>query len=263
MPVKNGISVFVTVGGAKLQEFVPEDVAEDAELVLEDEIEDADCYVESELFTGVSYKKIIYEKYAGGVEEVPWPVTPYKVKVINQSGSAACWATVFVDGVKVKRVHLKGGEHKEVDGFEEADGTKEFVFSLPRFAESEKDRVDDSRTSDVGKIKVLVQEATYMRKEIRAGDSRDNLLDFSSANKKDANKCTKGKYTMSTTTTGNTIRARAKAQPYNKQTEHTIWSIGPTKAEFCIKYRMREVLEMMGLKAKKPAKNSMAAKAPA
>ena len=38
---------------------------------------------------------------------------------------------------------------------------------------------------------------------------------------------------------------------------------GRAQAEFCIKYRMREVLEMMGLKAKKPAKNSMAAKAPA
>lgn len=254
MPVKNGISVFVTVGGAKLQEYIPEEVA-DAELVL-DEVEDADCYVESELFTGVSYKKIIYEKYAGGVEEVPWPVTPYKVKVINQSGSAACWATVFVDGVKVKRLHLKGGEQKEVDGFEEADGTKELVFSLPRFAESEKDRVADSRTSDVGKIKVLVQEAKYMRNEMRAGEH--DLSDFTSANKKDANKCTKGKYTMSTTTTGNTIRARSKAQPYSKPASTAIWSIGPTKAEFCLKYRMREVLEMMGLKAKKPVKNSMA-----
>ena len=38
---------------------------------------------------------------------------------------------------------------------------------------------------------------------------------------------------------------------------------GRAQAEFCIKYRMREVLEMMGLKAKKPEKNSMAAKATA
>ena len=34
----------------------------------------------------MSYKKIIYEKYAGGVEEVPWPVTPYKVKVRRPVG---------------------------------------------------------------------------------------------------------------------------------------------------------------------------------
>ena len=57
--------------------------------------------------------------------------TPWRVQVINQSGSAACWATVFVDGVKVKRLHLKGGEQKEVDGFEEADGTKVCPWPVP------------------------------------------------------------------------------------------------------------------------------------
>lgn len=97
-----------------------------------------------------------------------WPVTPYTVKVFNHTGSAA-WVKLEIDGVQTnnKRHSTHGnvvqpGGSRVFEGFELDDGTREFLFSLPRFAKDETDRLDKSRHKDVGIIKVTTWSADFV-----------------------------------------------------------------------------------------------------
>eukprot|EP00040_Diaphanoeca_grandis_P011268 m.57715 g.57715 ORF g.57715 m.57715 type:complete len:255 (-) comp22426_c0_seq1:141-905(-) len=246
MVKKGGFRVDVVVDKKNIQEYLPQNAVgeSDPDLVLT--TDNADAYVESNLRTPASYDKIMYETYVGGIEEVPWPVTPYSVKVQNESGVAAWW-TLEVDGHRVTKKLVKPREACTLDGFEEVDGTKEFVFSLPRFAETETDRIDKARETNVGTIRCQMHKATFEETRTQV-QSDKKASSFHSANKKDANGVTKGKFTMSTTQAGKTLRTK----------KHTtgprlvsIWAIGESLADIKIKYRMGDVLERMGLKEKK------------
>ena len=73
---------------------------------------DGRYYVESNLWTPVSYKQRVRELAYGEVEEQEWPVTPYQIKVYTQSHCPLSWLDVYVDGVRVSKHVLKGGESR-------------------------------------------------------------------------------------------------------------------------------------------------------
>lgn len=50
--------------------------------------------------------------------------------------------------------------------FEETTGVKEFLFSLPRFARDEKDKLKKERYSDIGTIKVTCWKAEFQGHEM-------------------------------------------------------------------------------------------------
>lgn len=218
--------------------------------------DDTDCYVESMLNTQVTYMKLIEETYQGEKESSKWPVTPYTVKVQNDTADNM-WCAVYVDGHQANNTAfcefgsiVKPGEEKVIDGFEETTGVKEFLFSLPRFARDEKDKLKKERYSDIGTIKVTCWKAEFQGHEMRTAQSKSS---FNSANKKDAHKVTKGNYLMSTTQAGKSIRSN----PYGKMPRQTtVWTHGDVLADFKIKYRMDRTLEQMGIEVQKQPKGT-------
>lgn len=136
-------------------------------------------------------------------------------------------------------------------GFSDDRKTKEFLFSLPRFAQDEVrvdfchylitnlfiqgDRIAAGRKTEIGTIKVQRFAATFVRKEYRDSRSKHHHgIDFSQANKKDASDITGGGYTMSTTKVGRVIEETTS----DHSGMVTIWDIGEQLGELIVHYHM-------------------------
>ena len=206
---------------------------------------------------------------------------------------------VFVDGVKVKSFGLKRGESKLVPpppsmymcivsvpkyylyliascrivpGFPDKDGAhKEFLFSLPRFADDavstitiiadcvmdsnlvcvcvyvQDDRVERERNCKIGKIEVVRYEATFSHREIRAASSKQ--VDFTQANKKDVKEVTRNEYCMTTTRQGKLIR---RETPYSRSRETDVWNTGAELDKLQIEYHMTQTLLDWGIQPIQP-----------
>lgn len=96
MPRDAKFSFSVLIGGRPVPEYKQND----------------ETYVESNLFTPYSYKQEVRELVNGEVETQEWPVTPYEVQVFLNPKMPTSWFDVFIDGVKVSKLLLKGGQHK-------------------------------------------------------------------------------------------------------------------------------------------------------
>ena len=132
--------------------------------------------------------------------------------------------------------------YRIIQGFNDKDGIREFLFALPRFAANREDRLDKKRQAKIGTIEIVRCEASFVREEYRP--VRDTSFD--QANKKDAFRVTEGKYTMSTTKKGRYIH---RAAPYDVQLKK-LWKVGPECGRLTLRYRMGHTLEDMGVTLK-------------
>ena len=113
---------------------------------------------------------------------------------------------------------------------------------FPPVSQLQEDKLESKRRSRIGTIEVVRFEASYVRDEYRPV----NDTSFNQANKKDAFKVTKGKYTMSTTKKGRYIH---RSTPYDVQLKK-LWRVGKESGRITINYRMGHTLKEMGLELK-------------
>jgi len=99
------------------------------------------------------------EQTKQGEEVGKWPVTPYTVLVRN-IGSKKLHSYLRVDGTHIESRSILPGEHFKYEGFRGETERREFLFSLPRFARDESDRVSNARRSELGTITVAIRQPT-------------------------------------------------------------------------------------------------------
>jgi len=137
-------------------------------------------------------------------ETAKWPATPYTL-MCRSFADEAVHVRVFVDGVMVDKSILTPDTWNtlHVKGFETADGEiKQFLFSFPRFARDEKDRLDMNRLNKLGTITATFHPAWFDREDYC--ERSTVVADFTQANKKDADLAGHNNQ-MSTTRMGDTI----------------------------------------------------------
>jgi hypothetical protein len=111
-------------------------------------------------------------------------VTPYTVRVVCHALHNVC-CVVEVDGVEVHGVALvPHNSSSTVKGFDTNDGVKEFLFSFPRYARDEYDRMDAARLRRLGTIVARFHPTDDG--EQRMGYNHRTIADFTQGNKKDA-----------------------------------------------------------------------------
>jgi hypothetical protein len=161
---------------------------------------------------------VVEELSHGEVVKHKWPVTPFQVKITNNDAKP-CFAEIKVDGkvahLRSSSPFLKPGESTVLEGFEDSNGKRELLFSLPRHLTlSEKKNVDEgqkgtSRTEkelqELSSIIVTFKptEAQGERKihtNAHGGRGGDDNS-FKQANKSDTNAKSRGCEVASTATT--------------------------------------------------------------
>lgn len=241
MVVKNGCVLQVLVGNIPETEYVHIVKNEDGTSVTH-------TYIESKLKTPHSYEvpltvvTALKEK-----EECKWPVTPYTIRVLNDSGFDA-WATISVDGVQVTKELIKKGGNHIVRGFPDGDTIKEFLFSLPRFAESEDDRLKAARLGNVGDITCTLSRAMFSH-TAKAKSSAAKGTDYTQCNKKDAKKITT--QMVATTRMGREIEKKPYSVP-GVEREMSYWNEGEQIAVLTLRYRMGHTLDDLGIRPAAP-----------
>jgi hypothetical protein len=200
---------------------------------------DGRVYVESNLYAPFSYRQKTEQLVNGEMEIESAPVTPYQVQIRLASHCEDSAVFVYVDGVLASKFMMEQAQSKIITGFVDKEGTREFLFSLPRFAADETDRISSKRESRIGSIEVIRCEASYVKQEYRT--TTDTV--FNQATKKDAYRVTEGKYTMSTTKKGKLIH---QVKPYDVQLKK-LWRIGRECGRLTVHYRMGHTLEGMGV----------------
>lgn len=81
-----------------------------ADLPVPEYTHEGKVYVESNLCTPVTYRQLVRETVYGEIEEQEWPVTPYRVKVEASPHCPQSWYELYVDGTKVGKRVMQGGE---------------------------------------------------------------------------------------------------------------------------------------------------------
>ena len=104
------------------------------------------------------------------------------------------------------------------------------------------DRIDDSRKSEIGTIKIVRKKGQFVKEEYRPIQD----INFYQANKKDAHSVTHGHYTMSTTKKGRYLN---RTRPYDVKLKK-LWKMDEEVGSITLHYRMGHTLEDMGLKLK-------------
>ena len=102
------------------------------------------------------------------------------------------------------------------------------------------DRVEATRKSEIGKIKVVRKIGRFVKEEYRPIKE----VKFSQATKKDAHSVTGGSYTMSTTRKGKYL---SRTRPYDVKLKK-LWQIDSVAGSLNVNYRMGHSLEEMGVK---------------
>ncbi|CAM9973714.1 unnamed protein product [Scytosiphon promiscuus] len=171
---------FILVGGAAQDEIV---------------WRDGNTYIVMPLFHktsyGVEFKEEI--KSLGAVVETfrqKWPVCPYAVGVMNKSEKGN-FAQLHIDGQKVAEKYVPPGGNILFEGIPTSEGIQELLFSLPRFPTlREKDiggrALPESRTSDIGTIKVVWRDCVKTGKSFVDDYRTYGTSTFKQANKGDA-----------------------------------------------------------------------------
>ena len=96
MPTDTKFSFSVLIGGRPVPEYK----------------QNEEYMIESNLFTPYSYKQEVRELVSGELEVQEWPVTPYEVQVFLLPKMPTSWFELFIDGVKVQKFILKGGQNR-------------------------------------------------------------------------------------------------------------------------------------------------------
>ncbi|KAK3589956.1 hypothetical protein CHS0354_034978 [Potamilus streckersoni] len=198
---------------------------------------DGTYYAESNLFTPFSYRQPVEEIVGGEVERQAWPVTPYQICIEATPQTPHCFYRVFLDGQKVESLSVKPGKIRLVKGFRDGTTVKEFLFSLPRFARDEDDRMDSQCCTRIGLIEVECYNAVYKNTK-RIEMTRK--MTFDQANKKDSYNVTKGSYLMATTTSGQVIGHKTRFRLTDS------WNVISLRSKLCIKYVTAQSLTEMG-----------------
>lgn len=122
---------------------------------------DGRVYIESNLTAKSSYCRTVEEENPWGeIEERDVPVTPFKVKVRNQT-SDKMWLEVLVDGSRVHYHCLNAQAEATVEEMVIKGKKHELLFTMPRFRTAD-ERADDPavQTSTTGTITVRLYHAT-------------------------------------------------------------------------------------------------------
>ncbi|CBN74653.1 expressed unknown protein [Ectocarpus siliculosus] len=157
---------------------------------------DGNTYVVMPLFSKVSYGVEFVEevKGHGAAEKISqkWPVCPYKVVVRNLSAKIQK-TTLYVDGQKVCRKHVRAGENQVFEGIPTAKGIQELLFSLPRFTTLKEQQgnsggraLKKSRTSEIGVVKIVWNDCVKTGKRSSSRHRKYSTTSFTQANKSDA-----------------------------------------------------------------------------
>ncbi|KAL3846900.1 hypothetical protein ACJMK2_017851 [Sinanodonta woodiana] len=198
---------------------------------------DGTYYAESNLFTPFSYRQSVEEIVGEEVEKQAWPVTPYQICIEATPETSHCYYRVFLDGQKVKSLSIKPGQIRVVKGFRDGTTVKEFLFSLPRFARDEDDRMDSQCFNRIGLIEVECYNAVLQETKQK---ERTRAMTFDQANKKDSYKVTKGSYLMATTKSGKVIEHKTRFRNTDS------WTVISLRSRLCIKYVTAQSLTEMG-----------------
>lgn len=202
-------------------------------------------YIESMLKTPFSYEVPLNVKTPHGDEPCLWPVTPYQISLANNSGFDVK-ATVCVDGVHVTSKIMKSGSRTVVKGFHDGDAIKEFLFSMPRFAESEDDRIQKHRYTTIGEISCSMQRVTFSHFVVKkSGGGPARSSDFKQCNKKDAKMITTEM--VATTRMGRAVETKPYSAPGRDQ-QKPIWSNGEVLEVLTLRYRMGHTLQALKVK---------------
>ncbi|XP_064639453.1 uncharacterized protein LOC135494999 [Lineus longissimus] len=202
---------------------------------------DGNIYVESNLnVSGLSYHVRQRDRVGVEYESQRWPVTPYKICILPQRGIPKRYFDIFVDGVKVKSCSADGSKERIISGFKDKNCVREFLFSLPRFAKDEEDRLTTGRETRVSTIEVECYDALLMSTKVKSRKQ----LNYDQANKKDCVRVTQGQFTMSTTKVGNVLYRK-----YPHRVVH-VWRRLDFLSKVTIHYRMGHSLQEMGFRLK-------------
>lgn len=247
MPRDGKLNVDVLVGGATIEEFNC----------------NGKTYVEMNLQHATSYDCEYIDNTPHGVEKSNWPVTPFQVRVQNDSPTEHFWAELHLDGEYVdQRLVSPNRQAVTFKGFQDQGKVKEFLFALPR-----NQRVDDgdevaasSRLGQLGSLTVRAFPATFSHTEDKWVDGKNSA--FRQANKIEANKAAKDRGNDCMTGTareGRTIGASDDSMSTAGHKKVNIWDKSKTlDKEVTVHYRQRHVLVRIGAikeKEKVPSKD--------
>lgn len=197
-------------------------------------------YIECNLSTDYSYKQKLTEMVSGEMESQEVPVTPYTIEIeISPNLTETYYYRVFVDGIKVKGLSLEGGDKRCIKGFRDGAVIRELLFSMPRFASDDTDRLSCDRLNRVGQIEVECWNAELKTSEWKV---RKKNLNFTQANKKDAYTVTQGQFTMATSKAGRAVCSRREF----RCVDH--WKRMFLVSRLIVFYRMSRELEEIGIK---------------
>ncbi|XP_076099022.1 uncharacterized protein LOC143068672 [Mytilus galloprovincialis] len=199
---------------------------------------DGIVFVESSFFTPHSYKQQAKETVNGETEVQSWPVTPFSVCIETEPSSQACYYRVYVDGQKVTSKSVTPGTKRVIKGFRDGTLVREFLFSLPRFAKNEFDRIDGNISSKVGIIEV---ESCYATLKTTQKRIRNKKLEYDQANKKDCGRVTGGSYLMSTTKAGRVVGMK------NSFRNVDFWNVHSVTSRLSVKYVTAQTLQDMNV----------------
>jgi hypothetical protein len=231
MPRDGKLNVDVLVGGATIEEFNC----------------NGKTYVEMNLQHATSYDCEYIDNTPHGVEKSNWPVTPFQVRVQNDSPTEHFWAELHLDGEYVdQRLVSPNRQAVTFKGFQDQGKVKEFLFALPR-----NQRVDDgdevaasSRLGQLGSLTVRAFPATFSHTEDKWVDGKNSA--FRQANKIEANKAAKDRGNDCMTGTareGRTIGASDDSMSTAGHKKVNIWDKSKTlDKEVTVHYRQRHVL---------------------
>lgn len=108
------------------------------------------------------------------------------------------------------------------------------------FVFRQSDRIEATRKSEIGKIKIIRKIGRLVKEEYRPIKE----VKFNQATKKDAHSVTGGSYTMSTTRKGKYL---SRTRPYDVKLKK-LWQIDSVAGSLNVNYRMGHSLEDMGVK---------------
>lgn len=222
MPVNDDFSLRILVGDTVLPEYKHDGVT----------------YVESSFFTPYSFKQQAEENVNGEVEKQSWPVTPFFIQIENKLGSPSCYFRFYIDGQKVTSKSVPPGTKRLVKGFRDGTLVREFLFSLPRYARSEEDRISEDLSSKVGVIEVESCYASLRTTQLRM---RNKKLQYDQANKKDCKKVTSGSYLMSTTKAGRVLGMKSRVRNVD------FWDVHSVTSKLSVKYVTAQTLQDMNI----------------
>ena len=223
----------VMLGDSKAEEYKPVPTAPSA-----------DAFVEANLFVkGVSYQKETEETDPfGEAFTQSWPVTPYKLRVVNNTDETR-WVKLYVDGEEAFGTNVGPRAAKVLDGKQSVPGQNcsavhELLFARPRLVRRNEsvDGVDPAKILELQSIRLDVFDCTCTGES--RGTKRGATGGFDGTNKAVCKKAKAGAMTR----TGNELAPAANAG-------HKKWNynISEKVASLRIRYAQRDKLGQYGV----------------